>query len=326
MKELYLANPRELQLRDVAAPPSPLPGEVKIKVIYAGICGSDLRVYNGSLSYAKYPLRPGHEVLGDIMEAGAESGRVVGERVVVFPNTFCGTCEFCQSGQTNICKSKKSFGVSAEGVFAEEIVIEAKYAIPVPDGLKNERAILVEPFAVTVHALKKAKIHAGMSVAVVGCGTEGLLAVALALKLGGRLTVIDVNPAKLAIARSIGKVETMGPTVATGRTFDVVIEAAGVKAAIEQALQLVKPGGMMLALGITGEPVTMIPLHLVRNEIKLQGTIIYTVADFADAMQYLGDPELNVEPVLSRFVPLNQFQSAFADALSGNFAKLVLVF
>lgn len=326
MRELYLTGPHGLQLKESLAARSPHQDEVKIKVVYAGICGSDLRVYKGTLSYAKYPLRPGHEVLGVIEEAGTESGLKAGQRVVVFPNTFCGKCEYCQSGQTNICQFKTSFGVSAEGVFAEEIVIESKYAIPVPASLKNDRAILVEPFAVTVHALKKAQITQGMSVAVMGCGTEGLLAVALALKLGGRVSVIDVNPAKLAIARSIGEVETYDPETVLGKIFDVVVEAAGVKAAIEQSLQLVKPGGRMVALGLTGEPVTIIPMHLVRNEITLQGTIIYTLADFAEAIKLLADPELNVEPVISKFVPLKEFQTAYSDALSGDFAKLIIVF
>lgn len=326
MLELYLEEPNKLKLKEVEPLPRPGDGQVKISVIYGGICGSDLRVYRGTISYAAYPLRPGHEVLGVVTEAGEGTGLKTGTKVVVFPNTFCGECEFCLSGKTNICPEKKPLGVSIDGVFAQEIIVPAKYVVPVPRDMADERAVLIEPFAVTVHALKKASIGKGTSVAVVGCGTEGLLAVALAQKLGGKLTAIDINPAKLAIAKSLGSVRAIRPEQLAGETFDVVIEAAGVTTAIEQSLQLVKPGGVMIALGITCDPVTFIPIHLVRNEITLYGTIIYTLADFAEAAALLQDPAFNVEPIISKFVGLQKYQEAFDDALSGNYAKIVLAF
>lgn len=326
MLELYLEAPNKLRLKE--AQPLPHPGEdqVKIRVLYGGICGSDLRVYRGTISYASYPLRPGHEVLGVVTEAGKGAALKAGAKVVVFPNTFCDKCEFCLSGKTNICPEKKPLGVSIDGVFAQEIIVPAKYAVLVPDDLADERAVLIEPFAVTVHALKKANIRPGVSVAVVGCGTEGLLAVALAAKLGGRVTAVDINPVKLEIARELGDVRAIGPNCVSGETFDVVIEAAGVKAAIEQSLQMVKPGGVMIALGITGEPATFIPIHVVRSEITMYGTIIYTLADFAEAARLLQDRAFNIAPVVSKFVALEKYQQAFDDALSGSYAKIVLKF
>lgn len=300
--------------------------EVKLSIIYGGICGSDLRVYKGLLSYAQYPLRPGHEVLGVVIEAGSDSPYRPGQKVVSYPNTYCGVCEPCSKGKTNICKEKKSLGVTVDGVFAQEIIIDAKYVVPVPKGLEDERAILTEPFAVTVHALKKANIGKGTTLAVIGCGTEGLLTVALAGYLGADITVIDVNPIKLGIAKKLGQVKTMSPAEIKDEVFDVVVEAAGATQAIEQAMQLVKPGGMMLALGISGNPVDLYPIHLVRNEIAILGTIIYTKQDFVDALNYLKEPSFNIQPVVSKIVPYTQFQEAFDDALSGNYAKVILDF
>ncbi|MCX7779446.1 MAG: alcohol dehydrogenase catalytic domain-containing protein [Negativicutes bacterium] len=319
-------RPDELKLREAAPLPALQANEVKLKVIYGGICGSDLRVYKGLISYAKYPIRPGHEVLGVIVEAGSAVSYPVGTRVAVFPNTFCGTCEFCQSGKTNICKHKQPLGVAIDGVFAQEVVLEAKYVVPVPDAMANERAILIEPFAVTVHALKKANITKGTTVAIVGGGTEGLLSVALALHLGAAVTVIDINPAKLALAKKLGNVAALQPHEVKDQVFDVVVEAAGVKAAIEQAMQLVKPGGAMIALGITGDPVNLYPIHIVRSEITIYGTIIYTLKDFAAAIQYLNDPAFYVDPIVSMIVPYTGYRQAFADALSGKYAKIVLDF
>lgn len=326
MFELYLENPRALTLRETAPAGEPGANEVRIRTIYGGICGSDLRVYKGSINYADYPVRPGHEVLGTVVAAGAASGLKIGAKVTLLPNTFCGGCVLCRKGRTNICRQKKPLGISAPGVFAQEFVIESKYVVPVPADLADERAILTEPLAVTVHALKKADLAPGMSVAVVGAGTEGLLSAALALKKGCQVTVVDVNPAKLAIARALGPVKTLAPAAVDDETFDVVIEAAGVKASVEQAMQMVTPGGALVAIGITTEPVNFPSIHVVRDEITIYGTIIYTRADFLEAIGYLQDSSFNIAPVLSKIMPLTEFQKAYDDAMSGNFAKIALDF
>lgn len=324
--ELFLKEPYAINLREAEPLPLLRENEVKVKVIYGGVCGSDLRVYRGLINYAQYPIRPGHEVLGTIIEAGIAVPYKIGTKVVVFPNTFCGVCEFCLSDKTNICINKEPLGVSVDGVFAQQIILEHKYVVPVPEEIPNERAILIEPFAVTVHALKKVKINQGTSVAVVGCGTEGLLAVALALHHGAQLTVIDVNPVKLELAKSLGDVRTIHPHDVRDEVFDVVIEAAGVKDAIQQAMNIVKPGGVLVALGILGEPVDFYPIHIVRNEISIVGTIIYNLKDFLDAIEYLRNPLFNVKPVISKIVSFEKYQEAYDQALSGNYAKIVLDF
>jgi L-iditol 2-dehydrogenase len=326
VRELFLEKPDVLSVRNAQPLPAPKDNEVKLRIIYGGICGSDLRVYKGSIVYAAYPLRPGHEVLGVVVEAGKDSSLAVGTKVVVFPNTYCGECEFCQSGQTNICTDKKPMGVTIDGVFAQEVLVDSKYAVPVPAELADERAILIEPFAVVIHALKKATIRPGTSLAVIGCGAEGLLTVAFALKMGAQVTAIDINPKKHEIVKKLGDVKTMLPGEANGATFDIVVEAAGVKAAIEQAISLVKPGGTMIALGVTGDPVSYIPIHIVRSEISIRGTIIYTKSDFADAIKNLLDPSFNVAPVVSKFTDFERCQEAYADALTANFGKIVLAF
>lgn len=326
MIELFLKKPEELVLREVAPLPAPKDDQVKIKVLYAGICGSDLRVFKGSIAYAKYPIRPGHEALGVIVDAGKNVNLAIGTKVVVFPNTFCGTCEFCQNGQTNICREKKSFGINSPGVFGSEFVTEARFVVPVPNEMPDERAILVEPMAVTVHALKKAGIKKNTSVAVIGCGTEGLLSVALATYLGGDVTVIDVKEEKLAIAKQLGDIKTAHPQDMDGKCFDIVIEAAGAKASIEQSMQLVKPGGKLISIGISGEDINYPVIRIVRSEITIYGSIIYTLEDFSAAISFLNNPNLNIGPVLSEMVPIEQFQKAFQDALSGNFVKIVIKF
>jgi L-iditol 2-dehydrogenase len=327
MFELYLEKPGDLKIKESESPPSPKDTEVKVKVIYGGICGSDLRVFRGTISYANYPCRPGHEILGMVVEAGKKSPHQVGTKVASFPNTYCGKCEFCLQGKTNICKDKKSFGVTVNGLFAQEIIIDSEFAVPVPSDLAEERAILIEPFAVNVHALKRASITSGTSVAVIGCGTEGLLAIALLTHIGADITVLDIISAKMEKAKSFGKhIKAIHPAHVKDQMFDVVVEAAGVKASIEQAFQLVKPGGAMISLGITGEEIIYPALRITRSEITIYGTIIYTKKDFADALVLLQDPTFNVAPVFSKIVPFAQYQEAFADASTGNFSKIILDF
>lgn len=326
MYELYLKKSDDLTLREVSALSAPQGNEVKVKAIYGGICGSDLRVYKGKMSHAAYPLRPGHEIVGTVIEAGSDSPHQVGTKVVIFPNTFCGKCEFCLKGKTNICQHKESLGVNIDGVFAQEIVIDSKYAVPVPAEITNERAVLIEPFAVTVHALKRAEITKETSVAIIGCGTEGLLSVVIAKHLGADVTVIDLNPLKLDIAKKFGNVKTAQPQEIKDGTFDVVIEAAGASKSIEQAMQLVKPGGDLIGLGITCDPVNYPAIYVVRSQITIHGSIIYTLKDFAEAIEYLKDPNFNVAPVLSKIFPYAEYQQAYDTALTGNFAKIALNF
>jgi len=327
MNELFLEKPGELKMRDKVAEPSLKDNEARIKVIYGGICGSDLRVFRGSLPYANYPCCPGHEILGTIVEAGKDSPFTVGTKVVSFPNTFCDECEFCAQGRTNICKNKKSFGVTVNGLFGQEVIIDTNFVIPVPDDLPDERAILIEPFSVNVHALKKAAIAKGTTMAVIGCGTEGLLSIALANYLGADLTVLDLNKTKLEMAQCFNKnIKVMHPADITDETFDIVVEAAGVKASFEQAMNIVKPGGSLIAMGLTGDSIDFPAMRIVRSEITIYGSIIYTKKDFEDAIKLLQDPAFNISPVLSKIVPYTQYEQAYTDALSGNFAKIVLNF
>lgn len=326
MYELYLEKPEALTLRKQESLPAPLGDQVKVKVIYAGICGSDLRVYKGSIAYADYPVRPGHEAVGIVTETGENAKLAVGTKVVVFPNTYCGKCEFCLKGNTNVCREKKSFGINIAGVFGSEFITEEKYLVPVPKEIPDERAVLLEPLAVTVHALKKGKIGRNTSVAIIGCGTEGMLAVALAAHAGADVTVIDVNPNKFDLAKKLGNIKTAHPSEVNDQLFDVVIEAAGVKASIEQSMQLVKPCGHLISIGITGDTVSYPSIRVVRSEITIHGSIIYTKQDFADAIELLRNPQFAIEPVVSKIHPLDRYKDAYRDALSGQYVKIIINF
>jgi L-iditol 2-dehydrogenase len=153
-----------------------------------------------------------------------------------------------------------------------------------------------------------------------------LFSIALAVYAGAKVTAIDVNPQKLALAKKLGDVRALQPQDVHDEMFDVVVEAAGVRTSIEQSMQIVKPGGEIVAIGITGEKVDYPVMKIVRSEVTIHGSIIYTLKDWADAIGYIQDPTFNVAPILSKIMPLSDYQQAFADALSENYAKIVLRF
>ena len=178
-----------------------------------------------------------------------------------------------------------------------------------------------------VHALKKATNTKQTTEADVGCGTEGFLTIALLEYLGAEITAIDINQDKMNKAKSFyTSIATLRPENAKNQKFDLVIEAAGTKAAIEMAFTLIKPGGTMITLGLTGDEVSFPSLNVTRSELSILGSIIYTKQDFREAFKILESPGFNIAPVLSEIIPLDQYKKAFADASTGNYTKIVLDF
>lgn len=322
---LYLKNPSEIELREFVST-SLKDDEVKIKLIYGGICGSDVSVFKGKIAHATYPIRPGHEIVGEITDVGKGADFEIGKRVVVTPNSFCEECEYCKSGMPNICSNKKSLGVNADGVFSQEFTISSKYVLPVPDELTDEKAVLIEPFAVIVHAFQKVQITKGTTVAIIGCGTEGMLAITLANYLGANITAIDINPFKFKKVREIGNIRTALPQEVKGETFDIVIEAAGARASVEQSVDLVKPGGSLVMVGLTPEatfPVT----QMVRKELTLYGSIIYNFpSDFLKSIEYLIQDDFNVDAIISKQYKFTDYKQAYEAAVSGQYGKIILDF
>lgn len=323
---LIINEPGNLELKKFPTSPSLKGDEVKVKLIYGGICGSDIGVFKGKFAHASYPIRPGHELLGTIIEVGSDAKYGVGTKIVVQPNSYCGECDLCLKGKTNICRHKQSLGVNTDGGFAEEFVISSKYVLPIPDEMPDERAVLIEPFAVIVHAFRKVTITKDTSVAVIGCGTEGMLAIALATYLGADITAIDISQEKLDKVKSFGKIKTAHPDEVGDGNFDVVIEAAGAKQSVEQAMHIADSGGSVVLIGITPEA-NFPAVRVVRNELTVYGSIIYNFPDdFETTLEYLKQDDFYVEPIISEIIPFKEYERAYEAAVSGKYGKIVLNF
>lgn len=327
-KTLQIEKPMQISLQTEHTQRGPLqPTELRLKPILGGICGSDVSVFKGRLSHAKYPVIPGHEVITEVIEAGEACSMPLGSKVVIVPNTFCDDCENCLKGRRNICLQKQSLGVNIDGIFSTDFVIDEKLTLHIPPSLELERSTLTEPFAVIVHAMKKVESLEGKRLAIIGCGTEGMLAASYAYFFKANVTVIDIQQEKLQfIKEHLPTVQTFLPDQLKDEKFDIVLECAGARSSVEQAFRIVKPGGEVILVGFTDEA-TLPVTQIVRNEVKIMGSIIYDFpADFEKSMELLANKSFPADYVISKIFELERYNEAYEDACSGKFGKVLIDF
>ena len=276
MKAANLVGHGRLEMRDVPRP-VPKPGEVLIRVRKVGLCGTDVHLYLGHRQIG-YPLIIGHEGLGTIEAVGpGVTTREVGQRVIIEPNFPCGCCQFCARGDGNICPDKRSIGVNETGCFAEYACVPARFAWVIPDSMSEDQAILVEPAATAVHALKVSGAQPGHAIAVLGLGTIGLILTQLATRLGYKVVATDIDPGKCARARSYGATvvqdaETLAASWGS-RKVRYIFECAGASRTASLAMANAPRGATIVLLGLSAEPAAFKPLDLVRQGISIVPSI-----------------------------------------------------
>ena len=328
MKALVYTNPHELHWGEEPEP-RPQPGEALIRIEAAGICGSDMHAFHGDDSRRIPPLVLGHEAAGT-----AESGRLAGRRVVINPLITCGHCIACLDGRTNLCRTRELIGMNRPGAFAELIAIPERNLVPLPAGMEPARAVLSEPAAAALHAVRLAGCAAARPlsearVLVLGAGAIGLLA-ALFLSSAGAHAVLlgDTNALRRRTAQACGVLEVYDPlaTPPEASSFDVVIEAVGSAATRAAAVAAAKPGSVIVHIGLQEDSGGLDVRTLTLAEITFIGTYAYTVVDFHAALAALqrGLPG-GFDWVEQR--PLREGQGAFEDLDAGRTAaaKIVLL-
>ncbi|KEO56785.1 2,3-butanediol dehydrogenase [Thioclava indica] len=296
MKAARWHGVKDIRVEDIAEP-SPGPGEVKIKVAWTGICGSDLHEYLAGpifvpveethpLSHDKAPITMGHEYCGTITDLGdGVSGLTKGDRVAIEPIFACGHCEACMEGKYNLCDSLGFVGLSGgHGGFAATSVVPARMVHKMPDDLSMEQGALVEPAAVALHAVRMSKIKAGDKAAVFGAGPIGLLVVE-ALRVAGaaQIHVVEPSAERRAKALELGATSVIDPMaedpVATIRSatggVHVAFEVTGVPRVLPQCIDSTRHEGQTLIVSIWEGDASFHPNTAVLKERQLQGTIAY---------------------------------------------------
>jgi L-iditol 2-dehydrogenase len=332
MKVAYLYGPRDLRL--VEREPDELrPHEVRIQVTYTGICGTDLHVYDGLVFGAMTLPRPmGHEYAGRIVEVGAEvTGLQVGQRVTAMPSGACGRCVLCRTGRSAVCRQRYR---SRTGSWAQEIVTPQELVYPLPDTVSDRAAALTEPLACAVRAVDRAELHTGDRVCIIGAGPIGLLVERVVLASGAQ-TVIVSEPSEYrrALAQRLGAHRVVDPRqedlvgavheLTDGLGADVVFEAVGLPATIEQAMAVAAPGGTVVIVGVADREAraSFLPQELFWKELTIRASRESTYGA-ERAIRWLS--RLDFEPIITHVFPLEQVTQAIALARSGAAGKILL--
>ncbi len=343
MRAVVIHAPKDLRI-DTLAAVAPGPSDVKVRIGAGGICGSDLHYYHhggfGTVRI-KQPMTLGHEISGTIDEVGAGVKHLrPGMRVAVNPSRPCFECKYCHQGMHNHCLDMHFFGSAmrfphVQGGFSESVTVDARQAIPIPDTLSLGEAAMAEPLSVCLHAAKQAGPLFGKRVLVTGCGPIGALAVLVARTAGAaELVATDVASQPLATAMKLGATrainpvtesDALAPYAADKGTFDVLFEASGNEAALRGAIDLVRPGGTIVQIGVGGE--MKLPMNvIVAKEISLRGTFRFH-AEFEFAVEMMGKGLIDAKPVISNSIPFTDAIAAFELASDRNKAmKVQLVF
>jgi L-iditol 2-dehydrogenase len=335
MRRAVIPAPHRVSTVDVDPPPLAA-GEVRLAIRACGICGSDLHTYEGRHPFVRYPVYPGHELGGVVVEAGpGVPPEWVGRAVAVEPSLTCGTCENCRAGRYNICDTLRVMGFQAPGGMAETFAVPLDRLVELPPPLTAEQGAGLEPLAVCVHAARLPSSLAGRDVLVLGAGPIGLLTGQVARVYGARrVAVVDVLEARLSLAARLGLDSLRGDDARVdqriretfgGRAPDVAFECVGLEATLRQAIASVRKGGEVVVVGVFGQDV-LVPAALVQDrELHLRGSLMYTRGDFQEAARLLADGKVQEDLLVTHRVGLEDVHHAFELARRRAEALKVLV-
>ncbi len=297
MRSLVYTAPGRVEL-ERRPRPEPQNGEEEIAIEVAGVCGSDISGFLGHSALRRPPLVLGHELVGR---------RSHGQRVVANPLVSCGHCNACISGVQNLCESWKLLGLgTTAGTFAEYVALPSAQVYEIPNSLTTEQAVLAEPLANIVHLFRMVSPPPFSRLAIIGAGTMGALAVSTAVRIGAReVLAADVNHQRLAIMRKLGASVTVNAAEpeavaearhASGRGYDVVIDASGSAAAREMAFDFCRPGGQVVLLGLGTQRSEVNFATSIRKEHRVVMSFAYTPVDFRRSLDLLIAGEVDLTP------------------------------
>jgi threonine dehydrogenase-like Zn-dependent dehydrogenase len=342
MKALVLKAAKQFAFEYMPAPEAG-PAEVVVAVKACGICGSDVHGMDGSTGRRRPPIIMGHEAAGVITSVGnGVTGWAVGDGVTFDSTIYCGHCEFCRRGLINLCDNRRVLGVSCEdyrqnGAFADFVAVPQHILYRLPDGLAFEHAALVEPFAIALHAIRRAPPELNDTVVVVGAGMIGLALVQALSQTGcGQLIVVDVAGDRLALATKCGATHTINSStedaaatilhLTHGLGADLAFEAVGVSATVDLALRCLRKGGAATLIGNV-TPKIEFPLQTaVTRELTIYGSCA-SQGEYPACLDMLARGALRAAPLISATAPLAE-GAAWFDRLyrkEPGLLKVVLV-
>ena len=294
--------------------------QARLQIEAVGICGSDVALMAGTHPYAVYPVIPGHELGGRVLEVSAGSQFKPGQRVAVRPTLSCGVCPSCRDNHPNHCPEIRVLGVHLDGGMADEIVAPLELLYPVEDSISADYAAMVEPTAVAVHACRRAELQAGMSLAVIGSGVIGILAIQVAKAWGCEpIMAIDRLPARLKICEALGvdavvnNIETSGLDRGASLCpdgFDVVMDLVGRQETLADAAALAARGGTIVPIALPHKAIQFDFEPIYRKELRIVSSRLYN-GDFDMALALIASGDVRPEAIITHHFALAETGRAF---------------
>jgi len=322
VKAIQVTGPGAMSLVDLPRPVLTA-GQVRVQVHRVGVCGTDLSLLAGKLPFAQYPIVPGHELAGDVIEVGPGSELEVGARVTANPLEHCGQCRACAAGNIHYCQDVAVLGVvRKDGAFAEEVVLDEPMVRELPNTLSYDDGAMAEPVVIADRTVRRGRVREGDSVAVLGAGNIGLLLIQVARLMGAaKVLVTDVLEYRLAMARRLGVDRALNPSTedleAVGREafggFDVVIDGVGTEQTLAQSIQMCRPGGRIVVYGVPAPGDLAVPvLDAFRKDLTIHTSRLYP-RSYQAGLELLESARLDLATLITTRVSLDEAPSALRD-------------
>jgi 2-desacetyl-2-hydroxyethyl bacteriochlorophyllide A dehydrogenase len=320
MRAIEVTAPHELSVVEKPVPDVGA-GQVRIRVHWAGVCGTDYSLIAGKFTFARYPIVPGHEFSGRISAVGAGVDLQVNQPVTINPILRCRACPACLRGEIHHCEKTAVLGVAGTpGGFADEVIVPADAIRVLPDDLPLDAAAMTEPAAVVVRVAHSAGIQPGDNIAILGAGNIGLLMLQMAFVCGAaRVAITDPVASRMAVARRLGAVDLLPDE--SGAQYDVVIDGVGTPETFAVCVKLARRGGSIAVYGVPSQEQPALPmLDMFRKDLRIAFTRLYP-GDFDEAIILLHQARLDWNAIVTQRVSLEELPSAIkrvmADPSSG---------
>jgi 2-desacetyl-2-hydroxyethyl bacteriochlorophyllide A dehydrogenase len=334
MKAIIIPTPGEITLRNVSSP-SRGENDVLVKVRSMGICGSDINAYRGTNPLVTYPRIIGHEIAGEVAEIPAgENFLAVGDRVVIEPYVYCGTCYPCMTQRTNCCENLRVRGVHIDGGMSEYCAHPRHLVHKVADKVSWELLAMVEPLTISVHAVRRSRLEAGEHLVVTGAGPIGILAALFAKILGAVPIVLDPLESRLEFARSLGIENTVNLNkenaverirdLTHGRMAEALVEASGNESAVRSSIDYVSYASRISLVGWPKKEVSLPTALFTKKEIDVMGSRNSFHA-FPESISLISENKINIRPLISEVVPFEDIPRILKEVASHpeSFMKIV---
>lgn len=329
MKCVALKDVKKFEIKEIEEPISQK-GSVIVDILKSGICGSDIHYW---VAGEPKGLVMGHEFCGVVVDPGDRGDLKVGDRVTALPISPCGHCKACLTGNYHYCKEtwNQAVGLSLTnpGALAPRISVRSDMVIKVPDNITNEEVTMVEPTAVSLHAVHLANIKVGDKILIIGGGIIGLTCAMFAKMEGASyVAVSEVNKKRGEKAIKLGVADQFfdakdtklieNVTEITNGGFDLVIDCCGNSPAVSTAMMTVRPGGTVVLVGVSLGTVTIPTAIAVTRELTLKGAIAYTKEEFETCIDLMANQKINLIPFIDDIVGMNEVQKSYERLTSGN--------